>query len=163
MENKEYKENQKVQRKEFKKYRKHMIKMVVSLLFAVASAFIFPEHVFGFVFQFLKKFISEYLAGSIVFWAQVLCMSGGVLGGIYHAFKASQAKNAVDKAQDEEEDIVDSLITEKDNLLRKVDELSKEKEKIMTENKSYTNTKDYSKTSREFVEEKPKTKKIGSR
>ena len=163
MESKEYRENQKIQRKEFKKYRKYMWRILISILFTVASSFIFPGNLFVWLHNFLSGFLSKFIADSIVVWTQVLCMAGGVIGAVANTIKASNAKNAIDKAQDKEEDIVDSLLDQKDELLKKVDELSKEKEKVVTESKTYTKTEDYSKDSREFVEEKPKTKKIGTR
>ena len=159
MDNKEYRENQKIQRKEFKKYRKHMWKVIGYLLLAGASAFIFPYNLLVGLNGILKPLIGEYVADSITVLVQMLGMFGGVVGGIVNTYKAAKAKDAVDQAQDDEEEIVNSLIDEKDNLLKKVENLEKEKEKIITESKTVTKTEELTRSSSEYTEEKPKTKK----
>ena len=156
MNNKEYLENQKIQRRSFKKYCKHMIKLLISLLFAGASAFVFPSNIFVWLNNLLKGIIGSYLSASITVWTQILCMFGGVLSGIYHAYKASKSKDEIDIAQDEEENFVDRLINENDNLTKKVENLEKEKE---VENKKSNTKSDLIKNNREISYEEEKVKK----
>ena len=116
MDNKEYRENQKVQRKSFKEYRKHMIRGLMGFGLAIVSISFLPEYVFPHVNNFLKGFMSEYLAGSVTVFTQLACLVGGVASGVINAFKAINDKDTIDKAQDREEEIVEELFEEKDKL-----------------------------------------------
>ena len=158
--NKEYYNNQKEQRKTFKKYRKHMLKLLASAVIGVAASFAFPG---APLFAFLKSFLSEYVAGSIVVWSQILTMAGCGIGTIYHTFKAAREKQKMDELQGEEENMVDCLTNENDELKKKVDdkdkELAKTKEETKTESRSYDN-KEKNNNSYVREEEKQKTKRL---
>ena len=159
MDNKEYRDNQKQQRNTFKKYRKHMWKVLIGFLFAFVAAFVLPKTVLPWLFGILKGFLSEYVAGSIIVWIQVISICLGVISGFVNSIKAIKAKEDIDKYQDLEEDIVDALINEKDELLQKVHGLEKENTKIKEESKTNTKTSTLIRVDNSYEEEKEKVKK----
>ena len=130
--NKEYYENQKKQRKSFKNYRKHMIKLLLSSLVGMAAAFALPWNI---LFKALLNITTEYIAGSITVWAQILLMAYCGIKAVYHTYKAAKEKEIMDELQGSEEDMVDYLINENDKLNKKVDSLEKEKVKTIEETK----------------------------
>ena len=137
MNNKEYRDNQKTQRTGFKKYRKNMRIVVIALLIALIP-FVFTGP-FAALNTFLDGFLTSFAARSITFWLQFLISAGGILVAAINTIKANIAKNNIDKAQDEEEKIVDTLINEKEKLLQEVEELKKQKVVVS----GNTNQKDY--------------------
>ena len=153
MSNREYRENQKKQRKEFKKYRKSMWKMFIGFLVAGAAAFVLPEFGLPALNALLKGIIGEYLAGSVTVFTQIALLAGGVIGGVVNAFKAIRAKDEIDKAQDEEENIVDVLINENEDLAKKVEKHEKEKTNVKVETKTNSKTMNYQKSNDSYVEE----------
>ena len=158
MDNKEYRNNQKEQKNSFKKYRKSMWKVLGGFLFAFLAAFALPQTVFPWLYGILKGFLTEYVAGSIVVWTQIISICAGVLTGFVNSIKAIKAKEDIDKYQGLEEDIVDSLIREKDELQKKVDGLEKENIKVKEETKTNTKTTTYRKVNSSYEEENEKVK-----
>ena len=152
MNNKEYRENQKIQRKSFKKYRKCMWKVLIYFFLAVGSVTVLP-HILAPLHEPLSRLFSTLIANSIHVGAQLLVLFGGVLGGVVNAIKANKARWEIDNAQDEEENIVDSLINENEELLKKVDNLEKQKEKVNVEIKTNSKANDFVKNNHEYVEE----------
>ena len=157
MDSKEYYNNQKQQRKSFKNYRKHMLKLLGSSLVGMAAAFAIPWRV---LFNFLLKFTTEYIAGSVTIWTQIALMAFCGIKAVYHTYKAAKEKVKMDNLQGSEEDMVDSLINENDNLLKKVDSLENEKvktkEEVKTTTKSYDN---FTKTDNAITQENTKGKR----
>ncbi len=135
MNNLEYNKNQKEQKKSFKKYRKYMGKILLWGGIALASAFIAP---YGLMLGALKPLIGESLAMNATFFTQWGIAAFGALRAGINAAKAHHERKKIDDAQDEQEDIVDSMINENDNLKRKVENL--EKQKVKEEDKSYEKT-----------------------
>lgn len=157
--NKEYLDNQRKQRKSFKEYRNRMIKMGIGVVAAFASFTLLPE-LLAPVYTFLAGHIGEYLAGSLVFWAEIITLIGGGLGAIYNGVKAVSAKNVVDKSQDEEEVFVKNLIDEHEKLNEKVESLTEQIEKVNDYKKSETKTDEYRKVDAYTdTQEKVKVKK----
>ena len=106
MDNKEYRENQKKQKKSLKKYRKHIIKAAIFGGIAVASAFLFPAG----VFPAIKGLLGESAAINITFFTQWGIAAGGLIGAVKNIFQAHKERKNIENAQDEEEDIgLDSL------------------------------------------------------
>lgn len=158
MDNKEYRDNQKQQKKAFKKYRKCMWKVLIGFLFAFVAAFALPKTILPWLFGVLKGFLSEYIAGSIVVWTQVISICAGVLTGFVNSIKAIKAKEDIDKYQGLEEDIVDSLIHEKEELEKKVEGLEKENSKVKEETKTNTKINSFRKVNSSYEEEEEKSK-----
>lgn len=141
MDNREYRENQKIQRKSFNDYRKHMIKVLLGFGIAIASISIFPEYVFPYLNTFLKGFMSDYLAGSLTLFTQLAFLIGGTVSGVVNSFKAVNDKVIIDKAQDREEEIIDKLINENEKLSERVNTLENEKANSISKTSSKTNTR----------------------
>ena len=125
MDNKEYRNNQKKQKKAFKSFRKYIKRAFVWAGIGVASAFLLP---WSALMPLLKIPFSPLIAGSITFFAQWGITAAGVIGAAINGLKARYAAKTVDKAQQEEENIVDCMVLEGDKLERKVENLSKSKE-----------------------------------
>ena len=123
---KEYSKNQKYQRKSFKKYRKYIGRILLWGGIAVASAFILP---YGALFTALKGLVGEYVAGSATFFAQWGLTALGGIGAVVNTIKANRERKKIDNAQDDEENIIDSMVNENDKLKRKIENLEKSKTK----------------------------------
>ena len=155
MDNSEYQKNQKQQKKSFSKFRKFMGKVLLWGGIAVASAFVVP---YELMLGALKPILGESIAINATFFTQWGIAGLGVIGAAVNAIKAHRERKKIENAQDEEEDIVDRIITENDNLNRKVDSL--EKQKVKEENKSNTKTNSNlikSNNSIDYEEEEEKT------
>jgi gas vesicle protein len=133
MTNNEYRDNQRIQKKEFKKYRKAMSKVLFGFILAIVAAFILPETILPTFNTFLKGFFSSYIAGSITVFTQIGLTVIGALTGLVNAFKANKARTKLDEAQEKEEDSVDqifnkieSLTNDNTNLKAKVASLQKQ-------------------------------------
>ena len=131
--NKEYKENQKKQKKTFKKYRKYIGRVLLWAGIGIASAIFFPG---AAVMGALQGVLGEFLAGSVAFFGQWGIAAAGLVGAVTNGVKAFHAAKTINNSQEEEEDIVDSIVRDKENLERKVEDLSK------TKVKNNENTKD---------------------
>lgn len=142
--NKEYDKNQKYQRKAFKKYRKYICKILLWGAVAVASAFVIP---YGGLFAALKGILGESLAMNATFFAQWGITALGAIGSIVNVIKANRERKKIDNAQDDEENIIDSMVNENDELRRKVEDLEKTKTKSIEEK---TNVKAYDDKEKEF-------------
>ena len=129
--NKEYDKNQKYQRKSFKKYRKYIGRILLWGGIAVASAFILP---YGALFTALKGLLGESIASSATFFAQWGIVAAGGIGAVINAIKANRERKEIDNAQDDEENIIDSMVNENEDLKRKVESLEKGKTKSIDEN-----------------------------
>ena len=140
--NKEYELNQKEQKKSFKKYRKLIRKIILWIGLGVISTFVFPS---GIVFNFLKSFCTEYVAGSIAVWAQILCMGASVIETIINSYKAAKEKNKINDLQDEEENIIDVILKENDDLKKKIESMEKNKVHSKENNLLYDKTLSYEK------------------
>lgn len=135
MDNKEYRENQKKQKKSLKKYRRHIIKAAIFGGIAIASAFLFPTGLVGV----LKGLLGDYIGGSVAFFTQWGLAGAGIIGATSNVIKANVERNKIEKSQDEEEDIVDCIINENDNLERKVNNLEKQKDKTINKDNTKSN------------------------
>ncbi len=153
----EYQSNQKKQRKSLKKYRKSILKALLWGGIGIASAFLIP---YGGMFSALKGFIGESIAMNATFFTQWGVALAGVGGAVINGIKAIHERNKIEKAQDEEEDIVDRILNENDNLSKKIDNL--EKQKTKEENKKNTMSNDLTKNNRnidiDYEEEKEKVR-----
>ena len=133
--NKEYKRNQRVQRKSFKKYRKYIGKIFLWGAIAVASAFLIPYEA---MFAAIKGLLGESIAINATFFTQWGIVAGSLLGSVVNAIKANHERRKIDNAQDEEENIIDGMVNEYDKLKSKVDSLEKTKTYNLEENKAKT-------------------------
>lgn len=156
MNNKEYQDVHKKERKAFKKYRKHMWKVIISFLIAIAAFTIIPSALVP-LHGLLNSLFSTYIADSIYVWIEVLIFAGGSLSGVINAIKAYNSKEDVEKYQDEEEDIVEGIKNEYDKLLNKVETL--EKSKTKEENKASIKSNNYTKHNNSSYFEIEKEKK----
>lgn len=129
--NKEYSNNQKIQKKSFKKYRKYIGRVLLWGAVAVASAFVIP---YGTLFASLTNLVGRSLAANITFFTQWGLVAAGGMGAVVNVFKANHERRKIDIAQDEEENIIDSMVNENDKLKQKVENLEKSKEKVYEEN-----------------------------
>ncbi len=125
MDNREYRDNQKKQKKAFSGFRKYIKRAFIWAGISVASAFLMP---WSLLMPVLKIPFSPLIAGSITFFAQWGITAVGAIGAVINGLKARHAAKTVDKAQQEEENIVDCMVLEGDKLERKVENLSKSKE-----------------------------------
>ena len=137
--NKDYEINQKAQKKSFKKYQKYIRRIILWIGLGVVSTFVFPS---GIIYNFLKGFLSEYIAGSISVWAQILCMGASVVETIVNSFKAVKEKSKINDLQDEEENIIDVIMNENDELKKKVESLEKTKSYSNQNNLNYQKDKE---------------------
>ena len=157
--NKEYTENQKKQRKSFKEYRKQMLKLLGSTIVGIVTAFAFPGRP---IYEFLQKFFTDYIAGSITIWTQLIIMGVCGIKAVYHTFKAASEKQNIDNLQDEEENIVDYLVNENDKLNQKINSLEKEKTIVKeiekTSSKAVSNLRKVNANEEENVKVKKYTK-----
>ncbi len=135
----EYYENQKHQRQSFKDYRKHMRKLLLSVIVGLASAFAIPwEHLYNFLLQYL----SEYAAASATFWVQFGIVGICGLKTIYHTYKAAKESANMDNLQNNEEDYVSSVLNENSKLNQKIDNLEKKLDRVITESRENSDTYD---------------------
>ena len=123
--NKEYQDNQKKQKKTFKKMRKYIGRIFLWAGIGIASAAFFPG---GAIMELLKGTLGELLARSVAFFGQWGIAATGLVGAIINGIKAHNAAETIDDSQEEEENIVDCLVRDKGKLERKVEDLSKKKE-----------------------------------
>ena len=123
---KEYRANQRKQKRTFKKYRKYIGRVFLWAGIGLASALFFPG---GAIMGALKGLMGEYLAGSLAFFGQWGIAAAGLVGSIVNGIKAHNAAKTIDDSQEEEENIVDCMVRDKEQLERKVDNLSKTKVK----------------------------------
>jgi len=148
--NKEYYTNQKKQKKTFKKYRKYIGRILLWAGIGLASALFFPG---GALMGVIAGINSELDAVSIAFLAQWGIAALGLGGAVYNGIKAHYAAKKIDDSQEEEENIVDCIVRDKENLERKVENLSKTKVKeeenvktadlkLVKGNQTVTNDKD---------------------
>ena len=147
-----YKTNQNKQKKSLKKYRKHILKALLWGGIGLASALFFPAG----VFPALKGVLGESIAMNATFLTQWGIAAAGGIGAVVNTIKANRERKKIEVSQDEEEDIVDAMITENDNLSRKVEGL--EKQKVKEEKKSNTlgNNLTKSNSSIDYEEEEEK-------
>lgn len=137
--NKEYNDNQKKQRKAFKKYRKYIGKILLWGGISVVSTFVLP---WNGLLNLLNPILGNYIAGSVTFFSQWLLTGAGVLGAVTNAIKANRERKRIDDSQDEEENIIDGMVNENDELKRKVENLEKSKSKTIDKEERYTKTYD---------------------
>ena len=133
MTNNEYRDNQRIKKKEFKKYRKAMSKLVFGVILTLVAAFVLPETILPAFNTFLKGFLTPYIAGSITVFTQIGLTIAGALTTVVNAFKATKARTKLDEAQDKEEetvekifDKIEALTNDNTNLKEKVSSLQKE-------------------------------------
>ena len=147
---KEYRANQRKQKKTFKKFRKYIGRIFLWAGIGIASAAFFPG---AAVMGALKGVLGDLLATSVAFFGQWGIASVGFIGAMVNAIKARHAAKTIDDSQEEEENIVDCIVRDKEqaeiklnNLERvKVKENEQEKEldlKLVKDNSSITNNKD---------------------
>lgn len=147
---KEYQANQRKQKRTFKKYRKYIGRIFLWAGIGLASALFFPG---AAVMGALKGLMGEYLAGSVAFFGQWGIAAAGLVGSVINGIKARHAAKTIDDSQEEEENIVDCMVRDKEHLERKVDNLSKTKDKkeenvktanleLVKSNSTITNEKD---------------------
>lgn len=161
MNKKEYRENHKELKKSMNRYRKYIWKVIGGTVFACLSAFVFPEYLFPLLKTFLEKYFSSYIAGSITFFTQIICMGASMASAIINGIKAGKAHEKIENAQYEEECMVDSLISENEELNKKVREFKKQNTLTNTESKSVSKTNTTTKTTTNEKTDN-KVKKIGS-
>lgn len=123
---KEYQANQRKQKRTFKKYRKYIGRIFLWAGIGLASAIFFPG---AAVMGALKGFMGDFLAGSVAFFGQWGIAAAGLVGSVINGIKARHAAKTIDDSQEEEENIVDCMVRDNENLVRKVDNLSKTKVK----------------------------------
>lgn len=124
---------------------------------AVASAFVIP---YGGLFTALKGLLGESIAINATFFTQWGIAAAGVIGSVINVIKANRERRKIDNAQDDEENIIDSMVNENDELKRKVENLEKSKVKTMEENQKVKSLDDkeksihYQEIDNEYEEEK---------
>ena len=133
---KEYRANQRKQKKTFKKFRKYIGRIFLWAGIGIASAAFFPG---AAVMSALKGVMGDLLATSVAFFGQWGIAGVGFIGAMVNAIKAHHAAKTIDNSQEEEENIVDCIVRDKDNLQIKVDNLSRTKELEDTKAKALEN------------------------
>ena len=136
---KEYRDNQRKQKKTFKKYRKYIKKILIWAGIGIASAAFFPG---AALMNALTGLIGSYYATSAAFFAQWGITAIGFGTAAYNGYKAYRAANTIDDLQDEEENTVDGICRDKDNAEKELaavkNKEAKEIERTKDDNTSVT-------------------------
>ena len=136
---KEYRANQRKQKKTFKKFRKYIGRIFLWAGVGIASAAFFPG---AAVMGALKGVVGDLLATSVAFFSQWGIAGVGFIGAMVNAFKAHHAAKTIDDLQDEEENTVDGICRDKDNAEKELTAVknkeAKEIERTKDDNTSVT-------------------------
>ncbi len=124
---KEYRDNQRKQKKTFKKFRKYIKKILLWAGIGIASAAFFPG---AAVMNALTGLIGSYYATSAAFFAQWGITAIGFGTAAYNGYKAYRAANTIDDLQGEEENTVDVICRDRDDAVRKYESVARKLENV---------------------------------
>lgn len=165
MNRKEYLENQNEQKKWFKKNRRAMWRLAISLGLGLVTFFLLPETAIFTAFKnFLGGIFSSFTADSIAWWTHMGLTA--IFGGsaIANYLIAGSAKDNYNIAQEKGKVIVEGICDENNDLLNKNNQLTNENERlkdkveILENSKTKDNRTTYDRSDRTLEEDKEETK-----